>query len=334
MKNSERIKAFREQLEAMPPHKRAGFVDSFHARLIQGDVFHLEPLFEVEEAAKVEEDFGFPNHANRLRAASYFKRGRTTVEDHAYLRNRLPDYFDEQIQGGAILLRSEQIDMMRLDVNGLFDYLFNKSTAYPGDIYPEFTTGAMVALDKEALQAMRTLREVRLEDLPKLREELGERAKIIELKQVGHDLYTEVERKPGEAMQTGKIEFKVAGATPVPGQRFLATTVGGYHGLLKFYLEEAARIAPEGANAYQIGNGLIISVKGNRMRSPLIADRIIGPVNQKDGEAGYHLVPVRFFNVDVDRSQRFRGDWKVKERDAEGNATLMRYDITPVEEAA
>jgi hypothetical protein len=54
----------------------------------------------------------------------------------------------------------------------------------------------------------------------------------------------------GARMATGEIMHAVSDVSPIGGPVEVKTTVGGYHGFLKYDLSEVAALAPDGANAY------------------------------------------------------------------------------------
>ena len=62
----EQIKEFGERLAVMKnPRARRGFVDSFHAGLVQGDIYDLDAE-TIEESSKLEAKYGFEPHAKKL----------------------------------------------------------------------------------------------------------------------------------------------------------------------------------------------------------------------------------------------------------------------------
>ncbi len=205
------------------------------------------------------------------------------------------------------------------------DYLMNRNASEHLGIYPEYASNVMRSFSDEIFEGLRNFKEVELEDFPELREQLGDKSKMIELSDWG-DLYTQVPRKNGDTMMTGKLEYKVAKAVPVYGHHFFTTTTGGYHGLLKFYEEEVGRMAPEGANAYLLGAGWCVTVEEGRASSPIIAGnyRRVGLKNDI-----YHVVPIKFFNAELDKSKKYTTITQVKERDVEGNATLIVTKVVP-----
>ena len=238
---------------------------------------------------------------------------------------RAPELYAEYVERDQILEPKRQIELARMNDRQFLDYLMNRNTIDHLGIYPEYASNVMKAFSDEIFEGLRGLKEVRLEDLPELREQLGDKAKMIALSDWG-DLYTHEPREDGAAMQTGKLEFKVAKAIPVVGPHFFITTTGGYHGFLKFYEEEIGRIAPDEANAYLLGNGMCVTVSNGRAPSPIIAGDYRN-VGLKDDI--YHVVPLKFFNVDVDRSKKYTTKIDVTERDAEGNATCLITKVVP-----
>lgn len=95
--------------------------------------------------------------------------------------------------------------------------------------------------------------------------------------------FTEIPKK-GERMDTGEPEHPVTSLKKLDSQtRSFKTTIGGYHGFLKYGLKEVRSIAPRGANAYKIGEAKIQMV---------------------DGSPKFHMMPVTFYKVEVDTSQR------------------------------
>jgi len=236
-----------------------------------------------------------------------------------------PELYAEYAERDKILEPRRQIELARMNDRQFLDYVMDRNTAEHLGIFPEYASNVMKAFADEIFEGLRGLKEVRLEDLPELREQLGDKAKMITLSD-WRDLYTQEPREDGAAMRTGELEFKVARAIPVVGPHFFTTTTGGYHGFLKFYEEEIGRIAPDEANAYLIGNGMCITVRDGRAPSPIIAGDYRN-VGLKDDI--YHVVPLKFFNVDVDRNQKYTTKTDVTERDAEGNATCLITKVVP-----
>jgi hypothetical protein len=253
---------------------------------------------------------------------------RDPAEQLLELAMLMPDYFDEQVERGAILGMGEQLRLSLSDTDTVFNRLFVHNTAYGIGLLPDFASPATQELEEEFLHALQTLRPVWAEDLPEIRQELGARVDIFALKMVGTEIYTQPPREEGSAMETGGIEFKVNSATQVPGPRFVATQVSGYYGILRYFSEEIAKVAPEGANAFQVGTTILRSVRYQGTWSPIVAGNVLRPIEQEEDQ--YHILPVKFFNVDVDTSQRYEGDWKVIESTPE--LTRMQYEVTPIKE--
>jgi len=77
----------------------------------------------------------------------------------------------------------------------------------------------------------------------------------------------------------------------IPGPKLFRTTIGGYHGLVKYNTSEVRAIAPSGANAFLMGEFGIVWKKGN---------------------PHWHQAPVAFYRIDVDRSQRLLREEEVR----------------------
>jgi hypothetical protein len=257
-------------------------------------------------------------------------RNRLTSEDirhqnEGFYKNS-PETYSAYVQRDMILEPARQMQLADLTDRELMDYLMNRNTSKKLDIYPEYASSSMKKFSEEILEIMRNLYETECEDLPGLREKLGNKAKMIALSDCGV-LYTQIPRKNDFLMMTGKLEYKVEKATPVEGPRFFATTTGGFYGFLKFYEEEIGLIAPEKANSYLLGTGWCVDVEDRMVSSPIIAGEYqdIGFLGVKDGI--YHVVPIKFFNVEADKSQKYSKRTRVLERDLEGNPIRMVTDI-------
>lgn len=236
-----------------------------------------------------------------------------------------PELYAEYVEKDKILEPSRQIELAKMNDREFLDYIMNRNTSDHLGIYPEHASSVMRAFTDEIFEGLRGLQEVKLEDLPELRKQLGDKAKMIALSDWG-ELYAQEPRKDGEAMQTGKLEFKVAKAIPVVGPHFLTTITGGYHGFLKFYEEEIGKIAPEEANAYLLGTGWCVEVSNKRAPSPIIA----GDYRDVDLKNSiYHAVPLKFFNVEIDESKKYTTKTEVTERDEEGNPKCIVTSIVP-----
>ena len=67
-------------------------------------------------------------------------------------------------------------------------------------------------------------------------------------------------------------------------------------------------------------------VRNGRASSPIIAGEY-QRVGLKDDI--YHVVPIKFFDVELDNSRKYTTRTQIKERDAEGNATLVVTKVVP-----
>ncbi len=92
--------------------------------------------------------------------------------------------------------------------------------------------------------------------------------------------FTQYEKK-GECMDTCEPEFPVTSLKPIGQPIDFTTTIGGYHGLLKYGIREVLTLAPRGANAYALAG------------EPVIV-----------GEYTHHRVPVQFYRATVDTTRR------------------------------
>ncbi len=326
METSQRILDLENTLDSLNTKDKKQFLTELYERLMKGEAYDWgRDLFGIEEIFVRN---GLKKEGYELDMLSNSVSAENIIRQYDQLAEQMPDYFNEQIQRGAMLSREEMKNLSSASKEVLFDRLFNHATAHGLGILPGYESPVICELEEELLHSFQSWTKVQEKDLPALRKSLGERADMIELREVGEDFYTQKKRKENSAMQTGELEFKIRDITPVEGPRFLVTHVAGYYGILRYYVEEVARIAPEGANAYLDGTGIIRTVQANGLWSPITAGNVLRPVNQEKGE--YHIVPVKFFKVDVDTSQRYKGEWEVLERDSEGNATLMRYEVKPV----
>jgi len=251
----------------------------------------------------------------------------STEDTHKELKRNSQGLFDDLVNRGQILTVPEQTRLASLDMDALFPNIMYRRHAYCIGVYPQHASPEMHALDGEVVTALNSVTGMRDKDLPKVRAELGDRADIIELRAHSGEHYT-MKPRDGNSMESGEFEFRATNVERVPGARFFATDIGGYHGILRYCIEEVARMAPEGANACLTGEGFLVTVKDKKTHSPIIADKRIGPIDLKDDM--YHVVPVEFYHVDVDRSQRFKNEWEVTARDEEGNATRIVEKVTAV----
>ena len=68
----EYIEKFGEKLDAMKnPRKRKSSIDSFHARLIHGEIYRLNAA-SIREVAEIERKYGFVSHAEKLLDHSHY----------------------------------------------------------------------------------------------------------------------------------------------------------------------------------------------------------------------------------------------------------------------
>lgn len=223
-----------------------------------------------------------------------------TKHDVEMLARRAPNLYKEYVDKESILEPSRQIKLSKLDDNSFLDYLMDRRTSEHLNIYPEYANNIMRAFSDEIFKNLNAMTEVKLKDLPALRDEIKGR-KLITLSN-WDSLYTETEREEDSCSKTGDLEYKVAKAIQVPGPHFFTTFVGGYHGILRFYEEEVAKIAPKDANAYLTGTAWCVSVHGGRGSCPILAGEY-RDVKQEDSI--YHAMPVKFFNVEVDTSKKY-----------------------------
>lgn len=94
--------------------------------------------------------------------------------------------------------------------------------------------------------------------------------------------FTEVP-KVGECMDTGEPEFLVRFKEKVGEPIVFRTTIGGYHGFVKYGLREVQIICPRQANVYSV-----------------VSDwRII----QEDGSPKWHEAQIQFYQADIDTSR-------------------------------
>ncbi len=119
----------------------------------------------------------------------------------------------------------------------------------------------------------------------------GEVQDVFTLKKKGGEMFA-MYPKEGARMDTGIPQFHVKSLKPVPGPKSLRTSIGGYHGFVKYDLSEMVAIMPEGANAFLKGEPSLI---------------------MKDGNPDQHEIPVTFFNAKVDTSKRILKAKEVRE---------------------
>ncbi len=292
--------------DSLPTDKRKAVLDLFFKHLTEGGAYDLSSG-ELCDLITVLQENGLNTQAHKLTISANAVIRQDPEESYNRFARDMPDYFAEQIESGKVLSRGEMRLLAKSGKDTIFERLFDHNTAYGLGILPSYENQATRELEAELLQAMQTYQDCPdVKSLRDLKKRLGKRADIFQLKQVGEDLYTFQNRKLGDAQPTGGIEYKVATATPVEGPRFMPTRVSGYYGILRFYTEEMARIAPKGANAFLDGNGILKSVEFGGMWSPIVAGNALRPINQPDDQ--YHIVPVKFFHVEVDRSQKYVTD--------------------------
>jgi hypothetical protein len=101
--------------------------------------------------------------------------------------------------------------------------------------------------------------------------------------QIDKRIFTDYPKK-GERMDNGEPEFLVTKIEKISeGPIQFSTAIGGYHGFLKYGIDEVKRIAPPEANAYTLDATKIECIGGSPM---------------------YHVVPITFYKVEVDSSRR------------------------------
>lgn len=228
----------------------------------------------------------------------------TLEEQHEWLAKEMPDFYREQVRKGAILESARQIELGKLDLEGFHKFLMNRSVAWAVGIYPEHATRSIRAVDLRLREEFEEMQPFKSEkEVAAARKALGDKASLIQLEEYD-GLYTRETRQEGALMSTGNLEYKVKAAERIidGAAHFLVTDVKGYYGFLKYYIEEVGRIAPDKANAFLLGNGIIVPVEKRKFRSPIIADTQYS-TKQKDGE--YQVVPIEFYNVESDKSVKY-----------------------------
>lgn len=98
---------------------------------------------------------------------------------------------------------------------------------------------------------------------------------------LGGHVFTDVP-KSGDGMDRCVPEFHVTAVREL-GKGQFRTTIGGYHGFLKYSVDEVKRVAPPEANAYVVEDF---------------------EIECTDGNPSHHLVSVTFFAATVDASRR------------------------------
>lgn len=99
----------------------------------------------------------------------------------------------------------------------------------------------------------------------------------------GQQWFTEYP-KAGERMDTGEPEYLVSSMVKVGRPALFRTTIGGYHGLFKYGINEIQSMTPPNANAYSIVN------------DPQIEYQNSNPT--------HHTCLVQFFQITADTTQR------------------------------
>jgi len=290
-------------------------------KLTQGEGYdwHHQDFFDL---STILDAVGLEKESEKMGMAHNSIMRQDPEEEYEYLKKNMTSYFQDKVESGAILSREEMEKLKSASKAEIFERLFNHNTAYGLGILPKYQSPAMNDLEQDIFNAMQAYDEVA--DAKQLRKRLGR--KLIQLKQVGKDIYTEIPREIGDTMGTGKIEYKVENATKF-GTDFMPTRVVGYHGILRFYLEEMTRIAPEGANAFLDGNGILRSVTFSGMWSPIVAGNVLRPIQQPDDQ--YHIVPVKFYYVEVDKSRKYNAGMKPIQFDNDGKPYVWQEVVTP-----
>lgn len=229
------------------------------------------------------------------------------------LRLTFPELYEKAVKKDGLLTPERQRELAKMKDDEFFDYIMNRNTLDHLFIYPENASHFMKVLNDNVFSTLRALQGRKYDDesVEILRRKLGDKAKMIALSDWG-ELYTQEPRKDNEVMMTGKLEYKVKKAVPIQGPHFFATKTLGYHGFVKFFEEHVADVAPEGANAYLLGNTLCLSVQDGRASSPIIAAdyRTVGLEDNI-----YHISPIKFFNVEVDKRWKYTTKTRAVKKD-------------------
>lgn len=286
-------------------HERKQVLKEVYACLVNGEVYDWKGE-EICNLIELMSNNNLNSEAHKLILSCNSVAKTDPTEDYEEMIKKMPEYFARKVDSGAILSRGEMIMLGSSSKDVVFNRLFNHVTSFGIGVLPSYASSTMRELEDELLSTMQSYEEVK--DSEELRKKLGKKANIIQLKQFGNDFYTYEERERGAEMPTGGIEFKINKATPIEGPRFMVTRVHGYYGILRYLIEEMARIAPENANAFLDGTGIIRSVKYRGMWSPIVSGNVLRPISQPEGD--YHIVPVKFFNVEVDRSKKYSSEMK------------------------
>ncbi len=108
------------------------------------------------------------------------------------------------------------------------------------------------------------------------------KGEVEEFFEVYNAMFTEASRGDGACMATGTPKFPILKKTKLATLPF-QTTIGGYHGFVKYAVSEARAIAPEGANAFEAGEFSIV---------------------YKDGDPEFHACDMTFYRLEVDTTQQ------------------------------
>lgn len=246
-------------------------------------------------------------------------------EQWTRLASSFPELYEKAVKKDGLLTPERQKELAKMKDVKLFDYIMDRNTLDHLFIYPENASHFMKVLNDNIFSTLRALQGRKYDDksIICIRRKLGDRAKMIALSDWG-DLYTQEPREEGDVMMTGKLEYRVKEATQIPGPHFFATKTLGYQGFVKFFEEHVADVAPEGANAYLLGNTWCVSVQEGRTSSPIIAADY-RDVGLEDNI--YHISPIKFFNIEADKRRKYTTRTRVTKRDEEGNAIELKTDV-------
>ncbi len=231
-----------------------------------------------------------------------------------------PSLHNVMVERGWVITPDEQKNLATYGLEVLFRNIMERPTSEHMGIFDANMSPAMRTLEAEILQCLNTNRDIRsVIGQRQLRRELKAAGKsnLTELSRFGGELYAKKPRKSGDVMSTGELEFKIVDAKPVAGPHFFGRAVMGYYGFLKYFAEEVALIAPQGANAYLLGAGWVVTVYAGLASSPIGSDSVLKPVTKKFSGLDdlRHVVPVQFFNVEIDKSTKYSVSWE-KEGDS------------------
>jgi hypothetical protein len=245
--------------------------------------------------------------------------------DYARFARDHPKLYRDSVRKGSILDIMTQEKISEMGKEEFLDFIMCRQTSCALNVYSQYTTDVLKDLDQEIVESLENLIKIKEEDLSDLREKLVPREPMIELDDWGNFLYTRAQRRDGDVMMNG-VEFRVTKAFPVDGPHIFTTWVGGFYGFLKFYREEVEQIAPKEANAYLMGTAWSVEIIKGKLWSPITAGNRF-EINQEDGM--YHVVPIKFFDVDVDKSEKYKMVSEILERDVKGNAVSFQIKLVP-----